>query len=49
MLRVEPWTVEDVLDLPEDRGCRIELVDGALLVSPAPRSGHQRLLQRLLI
>lgn len=49
VLRVEPWTVEDVLDLPEDRGCRIELVDGALLVSPAPRPGHQRLLQRLLI
>ncbi|WP_246258003.1 Uma2 family endonuclease [Amycolatopsis anabasis] len=41
------WTVEDVLALPEDNGNRIELVDGALLVTPAPTSGHQRLLHRL--
>ncbi|WP_020671570.1 Uma2 family endonuclease [Amycolatopsis nigrescens] len=41
------WTVEDVLGLPEDSSSRIELVDGALLVTPAPASGHQRLLQRL--
>jgi len=45
----DPWTVEDVLGLPEDHGSRIELVDGGLLVSPAPKSGHQRLLQRLQV
>ncbi|MGI6872584.1 Uma2 family endonuclease [Amycolatopsis sp. 3B14] len=43
------WTVEDVLGLPEDHGSRIELVDGGLLVSPAPKSGHQRLLQKLQV
>ncbi|GAB3571808.1 Uma2 family endonuclease [Amycolatopsis endophytica] len=45
----DPWTVEEALELPEERGSRIELVDGALLVSPAPKSGHQRILQRLQI
>ncbi|WP_290052456.1 Uma2 family endonuclease [Amycolatopsis solani] len=48
-LRPEGWTAEEVLALPEDQTSlqRIELVDGALLVSPAPTSAHQRLLQRL--
>jgi Uma2 family endonuclease len=48
-LRPEGWTVEEVLALPEEQASlqRIELVDGALLVSPAPTSGHQRLLQKL--
>ena len=41
------WTVEDVLELPEDHSSRIELVDGALLVSPAPTFDHQRLLLQL--
>lgn len=35
------WTLEEVLALPED-GCRHELVDGELLVTPAPRGRHQR-------
>ena len=34
------WTREEVLDLPED-GHRYELVDGELLVTPAPRLIHQ--------
>lgn len=34
------WTVEDVLALPDD-GNRYELIDGGLLVSPAPRLPHQ--------
>ncbi len=48
-LRPEGWTAEDVLALPEDQTSlqRIELVDGVLLVSPAPTSMHQRLLQKL--
>ena len=34
------WSVEDVWALPDD-GNRHETVDGELLVSPAPRAGHQ--------
>lgn len=43
----EKWTVDDLLALPEDQGNRIELVDGLVVVSPAPTSKHQRVLQRL--
>jgi Uma2 family endonuclease len=39
-----PWTVEDVLALPEDSTHRIELVDGALLVSPMGSLRHQLLI-----
>src|SRR3954470_14541237 len=42
--RPDGWTVDDVLALPEAQTSlqRIELVDGALLVSPWPRLEHQR-------
>ncbi|WP_043841324.1 Uma2 family endonuclease [Amycolatopsis taiwanensis] len=43
----DPWTVDEVLALPDDNGDRVELLDGALLVSPAPTSRHQRLLGKL--
>jgi Uma2 family endonuclease len=43
----EKWTVDDLLALPEDQGNRIELVDGLVIVSPAPTSKHQRVLQQL--
>jgi Uma2 family endonuclease len=45
-----PWTRERVLALPAD-GSRYELIDGELLVSPAPRPLHQvavKLLETLL-
>ncbi|MGH9156195.1 MAG: Uma2 family endonuclease [Acidimicrobiales bacterium] len=39
-----PWgvdlTIEDLEEMPED-GHRYELVDGMLLVTPAPGAGHQ--------
>jgi Uma2 family endonuclease len=41
-----PWTEEDFLALPQG-GPKIELVDGRLLVSPAPRKAHQRIMRRL--
>ena len=41
------WTVDEILQLPEDNGSRVELVDGALIVSPAPTWQHQRILQAL--
>jgi len=44
-----PWTLEEVLALPEDNGQRVELVDGTLVVSPSPTPTHQRILQRLQV
>jgi Uma2 family endonuclease len=38
---IADWTVERVLALPDD-GNRYEVVDGELLVSPAPSLIHQR-------
>ena len=36
-----PWTIDDVLALPEDTRQRIELVGGALVMSPSPGVPHQ--------
>jgi Uma2 family endonuclease len=41
MRTTDDWTVDDLDRLPDD-GLRYELVDGVLLVSPAPRPRHQR-------
>lgn len=42
-----PWTLSDVLALPEDTSQRVELVGGALMMSPAPGLPHQRASRRL--
>ena len=44
-----PWTLDDVLALPEDHSQRIELVDGALIVSPLGTVRHQRLIGRVMV
>ncbi|QKW19638.1 Uma2 family endonuclease [Kitasatospora sp. NA04385] len=44
-----PWTVDDVLALPEDTRHRIELLGGALLMSPNPGVPHQRASLRLAV
>ncbi|MFC7622600.1 Uma2 family endonuclease [Microlunatus sp. GCM10028923] len=43
-----PLTRADLADAPDD-GHRYELIDGTLIVSPAPRLPHQRAVRRLLI
>ena len=44
-----PWTFEEWTQLEDDRGQRIELVDGALIVSPAPSAFHQAIARRLFL
>jgi Uma2 family endonuclease len=39
----EPFTVEDLDRMPDD-GHRYELIDGMLIVSPAPNIRHQRVI-----
>lgn len=41
-----PFTVDDLEAMPDD-GNRYELIDGMLLVSPAPSRRHQRFLLKL--
>ncbi|MFD7918467.1 Uma2 family endonuclease [Streptomyces sp. NPDC059740] len=42
-----PWTLSDVLALPQDARQRVELVGGSLMMSPAPGIPHQRASRRL--
>ena len=42
------WTVEMVNALPDD-GNRYEVIDGALLVTPAPSDVHQRAVWQLIV
>src|SRR3954452_1131974 len=44
---VGPWTIDEVAVMPED-GMRHELVEGRLVVSPAPPPPHQNAGQRLI-
>ncbi|MFF8557046.1 Uma2 family endonuclease [Streptomyces sp. NPDC015501] len=44
---VGPWTLTDVLALPEGPAQRVELVGGKLMMSPAPGLPHQRASHRL--
>jgi len=43
-----PLTIADLESMPED-GHRYELIDGTLLVTPAPNTRHQCCVARLLI
>jgi Uma2 family endonuclease len=42
----DSWTLDDLVDFPED-GNRYEIIEGDLLVSPAPAKPHLRVLSRL--
>ncbi|MCK2220524.1 Uma2 family endonuclease [Actinomadura sp. ATCC 31491] len=43
-----PFTVDDLLKFPDD-GNRYELFNGSLVVSPAPKPRHQRVISRLVV
>ena len=43
-----PWSIDDLERIPDD-GLQYELLDGMLLVSPAPSKNHQRAIGRLFI
>jgi Uma2 family endonuclease len=45
--RSRPLTADDLVGVPDD-GHRYELVDGTLIVTPAPSTRHQRAVARLL-
>ena len=44
---LRPLTYEDLLELPDD-GNRYEIINGELIVTPAPIANHQRVLLRLI-
>jgi len=46
--RGAPLTCDDLQAMPDD-GHRYELVDGALIVTPAPKVLHQHVVRRLLV
>ena len=39
--RSRPLTYDDLAAMPDDDGHRYELIDGVLIVTPAPRASHQ--------
>jgi Uma2 family endonuclease len=41
------WTYDEYARLPDD-GNRYEVIDGEVLVTPAPSTDHQEVLARLL-
>jgi len=41
------WTREDLDRLPDDDGNRYEIIDGELLVTPAPRPAHEIIIEEL--
>jgi Uma2 family endonuclease len=43
----DEWTVDDLDAIPDD-GLQYELIDGVLIVSPAPAPRHQRALRELV-
>ena len=45
---LERWTAAQVRELPDD-GKRYEVVDGELLVTPAPSYDHQHVVGELFV
>ena len=45
---IRPLTYDEVRQFPDD-GYRYELVDGDLLVTPAPNTAHQRAITQLIV
>jgi Uma2 family endonuclease len=41
------WTYEDYAALPQVEGFRYEVIDGVLYMSPAPSTGHERIVMTI--
>lgn len=41
------YTYQDYLEMPDEPGCRIEILDGILVKEPSPNVAHQRVSRRL--
>ncbi|UCE07204.1 MAG: Uma2 family endonuclease [bacterium] len=42
------YTCQDYLELPDD-GKRYEIIEGELIMSPAPFTKHQRIVRKILL
>ena len=48
-VKLEEWTYEDYLTLPEGGPFRYEIIDGELCMTPSPNTRHQRISRKLLL
>ncbi|MCL5285385.1 MAG: Uma2 family endonuclease [Nitrospirae bacterium] len=49
MLKLQAWTYEDYLALPEGGPLRYEVIDGELYMTPAPNTRHQRIIGNIYL
>ncbi len=45
---VKKYTYQDYVELPEEPGCRFEVLEGVLVKEPSPNVMHQRVSRRLM-
>ena len=48
-VKLEEWTYEEFMSLPEGDPWRYELIDGEFFMTPSPTPRHQRISRKLLL